>query len=139
VDTPVSLVDVFPTIADVLGIVPPSGLSGQSLLGLIREPETLAEPVFADLSRVYQLRAVISDGWKLIYDTQSPERSALYHLAIDSAEQRNLIDDEPERARALAERLTEHEALQAAQAAKQGGRAVGDDEIEALRELGYVD
>ncbi|MGD9495363.1 MAG: sulfatase [Armatimonadota bacterium] len=49
------------------------------------------------------MAALVQDGWELI--TAETGRDELYHLAVDPEETRDLIDDEPERARLMRETL----------------------------------
>ncbi len=94
---PVSLADVAPTIANLLGLTPAAGGGGISLVGRMTggppDPQRL---VFVDRiqhddrAQARQL-AVIDGRWKLIY--RAGKKSAkLYDLATDPGEQRPLTD-----------------------------------------------
>lgn len=117
VDTPVSLLDIAPTVLDVVGGPPPTGFMGRSLLGAIEASRGLLgwlrqlattgggptrERVFAELySYAPQpraagdgddpMRAVATKQWKLIVEPPGP-RETLFHLAVDSGE-RSPVDD----------------------------------------------
>lgn len=60
----VGLIDVAPTIVEIVGLDPSPAHRGQSLL----DPADPARPVFAETSRQASLRAVVSGDWKLISD-----------------------------------------------------------------------
>jgi choline-sulfatase len=72
VDTPVSLLDMFPTICDARGIEPPAGLPGRSLLPLARgeHDPTRADFAFSEYhahgvpSGMYMIRW---EKWKYVY------------------------------------------------------------------------
>jgi len=118
-DSPVQLVDLFPTILHAA--VPdeaPRLHHGVDLLGRL-EPQrpALSEYYRPDQAtrRFYEksspatrarfdpyrrrIRSVIDDGWKLIWGSDG--RHELYDLRSDPDELRNLYDDAPEKAREL--------------------------------------
>jgi len=91
---PVGLVDVFPTVCDLLGVPPPPSLDGRSLRPLW-EGRTLADrPIYFEslapnLNRGWApLRGVVSGNRKYI-DLPLPE---LYDLGADFSEERNLAE-----------------------------------------------
>lgn len=88
IETPVSLLDLGPTVMDLFGVETPSAAMGQSLAGcLLGEEPILTRPIFAEtrLMRTF----VTSDLMKLIMDTRSP-RVELYDLKKDPGETKNL-------------------------------------------------
>lgn len=96
VATPVSLLDVVPSVLDVLGL-PREGLEGRSLAGLARgEPAPPGERAFPawldEPGRGASMRALLSGRYKLIdsarrYDLPRAGEVALYDLALDPGEQ----------------------------------------------------
>jgi arylsulfatase A-like enzyme/Tfp pilus assembly protein PilF len=137
VRTPVSHVDLLPTVLDALGLEAPADLPGRSLLPAIAgetapERATYLEALSASLDRGWApLRAVVEGEVKYV-DLPLPE---LYDLRDDPREERNLVASragDVERLRARLARLRAGEANPAA--------AVEEDEatLEALRALGYV-
>jgi arylsulfatase A-like enzyme len=108
VDTPVSLVDVLPTVLDALGI-PPLETHGVSLLPAARgEPfDPGPRPLYHELLSVQTgvARGVIAGRYKLIDVTASydglVERRLLYDLTLDPREQTDLS----EQGREIADRL----------------------------------
>ncbi|MBW2260700.1 MAG: sulfatase [Deltaproteobacteria bacterium] len=105
VDTPVSLVDIVPTLLDLLGLEVPADLSGLSLLPLMQGQSLPERPLYAEVaSQSGVKRCIIEYPWKYIHDFGSVE-GELYDLEADPAESRDLVDLEPERAAALREKL----------------------------------
>jgi len=105
---PVQLMDLAPTILDILGVSRPRTFMGRSFYPLIRGEEWKERPIFSE-SAVPDLinlkydtsRYIVSvtyKGWKLIYDliNSKEPRLELYDLTKDFNERVNLVEDEPE-------------------------------------------
>jgi len=138
IDTPAGLVDVLPTIYDVLGQPRPEGLPGQSLVPLLRGDLPHAPPV--DVSGFLEgWRAALSGHHKLIQRAAS--NLALYDLEADPGEQHDLAADRPLTVRWLRGMLglmLHGEDARARDAAAPEHTRI-DAETEAqLRALGYV-
>jgi len=150
-DPPVSQIDLFPTVLELLGV---AGVTAElALPGRSVAPEleggagerTNREPAARDLYAetfvpfyTYgwaKLRSLRRAGWKYI-DAPAPE---LYHVAEDPKELENLFAREPERAAALAGRLAEIVAAEDEDDARAASRRPLDRESrEKLRSLGYL-
>lgn len=104
---PVSLMDLVPTILDLLGIEVTNQFDGNSLLPLIkyREDEYRTKFTLSELSRKYA--CVIRGNWKLIanYGDSSFE---LYNLEEDHGEKNNLVTTRPDIRQELEEIIKEH-------------------------------
>lgn len=95
-------IDVLPTVLDLLGVPPPAVTQGRSLLPLIRgKPATAAPQVFAETTTCgrscpegqdqSRLQAIRTPTWKLIRaEDAAGERFALYHVASDRGERRDV-------------------------------------------------
>ena len=136
----VSLVDLMPTVLGSLGVEIPEGIEGIDL-----GPSWCAVPlapnrvVFAEADKWMGMvdgnfrRAVMRGDFKLLRDGLSG-RAEVYDLSADPDETHNLAGAVPELVKALSLELERFEA---------GGRELddsfelSDEEIEALRELGY--
>jgi arylsulfatase A-like enzyme/Tfp pilus assembly protein PilF len=134
--SPVRLVDVMPTILDLVG-VSAGTLDGRSVRPLFDtgatadDPGSYFEALNANLTRNWApLKGIVRNQLKLV-DLPVPE---LYDLAADPGESRNLYASQRERARDLEARLDRVNA-----GAAPPTRAAVDSDAEArLRSLGYV-
>ena len=137
VSGPVRLVDILPTVLDVLSIPVPGDLDGGSLLpiaaGVSVEDigETYFEALSGQLNRGWApLHGVIRRGWKYI-DLPIPE---LYELTEDPNEEINLALREPGQAKELGDLLRNLRASDAGVTP----RAESAETRERLRSLGYL-
>lgn len=90
VSTPVSLVDLGPTILDVFGLATPGHFMGQSLTPFLRgESPTLTRPIAAEVRLMHML--IDHDGYKSIIDDRT-HIGEVYDLGQDPGEHRNLND-----------------------------------------------
>jgi arylsulfatase A-like enzyme len=137
VQRPVSLVDVFPTVAAALKLAAPRQIDGQNLL----EPPAAPEHVFAEsfpggsLAAKTESRAIVTGALKLI--SASNGRKELYNLESDPAETRNLYPGD----KSIGEELTVQLARwvrAAAQGARSTPAPINKADMERLKSLGYV-
>lgn len=85
-----SSIDVAPTVLHLLGLPPHPAFQGIDLLGPMTPAARRDRPVFAvTQSPLAHQAAVVQHGWKLIYDERA-RRYALYDLANDPGEHRDL-------------------------------------------------
>lgn len=150
----VPLIDLPPTLLDLLGAAPPPSFQGRSFRGLLdggggdREAISAATHAGGRVRRgsapeVYRTVSCRRDGWKYIYDEEG-DREELYDLARDPAERVNLVDRRPDRAGPLRQRVREHMAMAEQKAARLGGGEAGrafheDEEVSRrLADLGYL-
>ncbi|MEW6363009.1 MAG: sulfatase-like hydrolase/transferase [Acidobacteriota bacterium] len=144
VEAPVSLVDLFSTIVEMMNIPGAPQTDGRSLVPLMRRPRAGAEPAWRDrplyceslFPKLYlrwaPLRAVEAGQWKYI---ESP-RPELYRIDNDPGETLNLLASSPGVA---AEMKTKLASFAAAGGTERFHRAALDDEtIAKLAGLGYV-
>jgi arylsulfatase A-like enzyme len=141
--TPVSHVDLAPTLLDLAGVGAGEGWQGRSLAGVIRaagEPEP--RPVIMEIAGEPAMppvrQSAVRDGrWKLITSFEDARWSdALYDVEADPAELRNLARTEPGVADRLRAMLRAGASGAAERVAIEGDE---DEEIaDRLRELGYL-
>jgi choline-sulfatase len=134
VDAPVQHVDVFPTVAELVGLQLPDGLPGRSLLSAVNDPGNDRVSYFEAMTGMLKrgwapLRGVIVGRDKYI-DLPVEE---LYDLAADPAERNNRFAAASDRARSLVAHLKSLDA-------KLPGEAVDEnaDARARLQSLGYV-
>jgi arylsulfatase A-like enzyme len=129
-------IDLFPTVAALLGVTPPPGLPGHDLLSSATERPVFSEthhgiaPGGGDM----HLLSVRTPGWKLIH-TPALARFELYDLARDPGEHDDRFGTVPE-GEHLVELLTAWE-----RAAPPPPQVTSPDPAlrEKLRALGYVE
>jgi arylsulfatase A-like enzyme len=147
VDAHVSTIDIMPTVLDLVGVpVPtPRAMVGTSLLPLITDG-SLGRTLYSE-GVLYgsSERALIENGFKLMYDDQQPELR-LFDAERDHRERTDLADRHPERVAEMSSRLNDiHHAAVDYQAARfpiMPDSLVSAEERErierALRALGYI-
>jgi len=87
----VELIDLYPTLADVVGLEPPSHLQGRSFRPLLGHPDRLGQKrlAYTVVRRGPNMGYAIRDQrWRY---TQWPDGEELYHLTTDSHERVNLV------------------------------------------------
>ncbi len=142
VATPVALVDVVPSLLDVLGLPAPpdSRFEGRTLP--LAAPEALhelaAEPVYSEtMARQRWLQSIVLGRWKLIADRKS-DRLRLFDLEADPGERRNLAKANPETALELAETLNAWSTRIGTERRAGATPSFSAEELERLRALGYL-
>ncbi len=115
-DTPVSSLDLFPTILKACGVALPKGLPGLDLTdqSAVAARKTLAGECythnFVDMSQPatsLRWRWILEDGWKLIVPAPQNEKGnpELYRVTDDPHEEKNLAAAEPGRVAAMRSKL----------------------------------
>ena len=153
VDTLVRVVDIFPTILDLVGLPIPSGLDGISLVPAIRGKllpplwaygESGRDYVGVDPERFFpgvegKHRMIRTADWKLVYilRPEGPEYR-LYDLRNDPGELTNVAAQHPDRVAELREKLEPFLAVDDHRD-KRPDRPLTAGELEQLRQLGYAD
>ena len=130
-DVPVSHVDIYPTVARLLGRPAPDNLPGQSLIDA-RDPARTSyfEAMTPMLSRGWAPLSGVLAGREKYIELPIDE---LYDLAADPKEARNLVATQPERTRALGAELRRFSAALPADA-----RSESAEVRQRLQALGYV-
>ena len=96
--TPVSLIDVMPTILQLARVkVPSTEIRGTSLLKFVTRPDLDHPPLFMEMlkdSTHSSRRAMVDWPWKLHY-SRDYNRYKLFDLSKDPFEEIDRSDDEP--------------------------------------------
>jgi arylsulfatase A-like enzyme/tetratricopeptide (TPR) repeat protein len=135
----VRLIDLAPTVLDLLGINSPSEMSGTSLIPRMNATEKIkrvaySESLYSELHYGWSsLISITTDQYKYI---QAP-RPELYDLKEDSGELVNLIYDKPHIAKALHNQIEEIVSTYSRKDQKSVSRMDMETE-EKLRALGYI-
>jgi arylsulfatase A-like enzyme/Flp pilus assembly protein TadD len=141
IDDIAGIVDIVPTVCDLLGIEPPAGIQGENLGGYFsnERPESEERHLFCEslYPTKYEgntLLCVTSERWKYIQTT----RPELYDLQNDPGEQTNLADAEPQRVRILKDRLAQVLEESVRQEKGQEDAPLDAEALKHLHSLGYV-
>lgn len=156
VDGTVQLMDVMPTLIDLAGLRPPPGMQGRSLAAALREgspaaalpPRPAISEKFARAGAVGAEEvgsvALFSDGWKLIRNAERPSGMAefeLYDHRTDPLDRTDVAAQHPDIVQRLAREMAAWRTMAAGARLKpdgEGAAALGKDELERLRALGYI-
>ena len=148
VETPVGLIDVVPTLCDLLGIPKRKEFEGTSFLPLLTSGKSVEQkPIFTMAGENFPFQRVIRWGpWKLVHVLSEVDRSLmtgqeyeLYNLADDPGETQNLIDTFPEQAGRLKSALLSWDKNQEKEKVTQDEKIQHDKfSIDMLKSLGYV-
>ncbi len=100
----VELVDIYPTLADLAGLAPPSNLAGASLRPLLAQPDAAWDrPAFTQVQRKdFPGHSVRTERWRYIEWDGGGRGVELYDHENDPRELRNLAND-PRHAAVVAE------------------------------------
>lgn len=136
----VELIDLYPTMLELLGIRAVEGLQGGSFAAGLRGGSLAPAQAFAETIKLQrpQIFAYVDGDWKLIRTEVSgrPIATNLFNLAVDPGEQNDWAAREPARVEALLEGLERQRALnRQIKPALASGRAPAPS---SLAGLGYV-
>jgi arylsulfatase A-like enzyme len=148
---PAELIDVLPTVLELLGVPAPSDLHGRSLVPLLERPGAggAGKPAFSEYYDT-EIRTVLAGDWKLVENPDEifPECFAgvpqdfypiaaveLYDLSQDPQETANLASRYPQRVEELRELIRRRFAGLSRNIRQQ---EVPEELKEELRALGYV-
>jgi arylsulfatase A-like enzyme len=139
----VGLVDVLPTLCDLLGVAPPAGFEGRSLVPLLEGKRSPGETEAYSEAILYgpEWKAITGERWKLVR-REDDGSIALFDLEADPGETRNLAESDAARVRAMEARLDDWIRRCEARAESVPAAAVVDMDAEVmsrLRTLGYAD
>jgi len=143
VDGIVSLVDVFPTVCDVLDLRPPPVMHGRTLLTASAQTdrlivaESFPHEIWRPLHRRFRRleRAGFSGPWKVI--VSSSGKREIYRWRDDAAERNDLYATAPE-AKTLVGRLTLWTAGIASGPHPGPSTPLNKETLDRMRSLGYV-
>jgi len=137
----VGLIDIAPTVCSLLGIKRPPQVQGVDLSAHLEgavpgdeDRAIYAESLTPTKYNANALVALVTRRWKYIQTT----RPELYDLANDPTESNNLAASEPDRTKAMQDRLHRTIERQCRQADKDSRLAMEAKDLRRLEALGYV-
>lgn len=140
---PVSIVDIMPTILDILEIDPVDTMAGRSLLPVLKGEQATNRSLFSERRTIDKLPkpflagadySIIRDGWHLIFSTN--RGIELYNMVEDPAEVSDLVQ-EREKIDALTGELRRW-LDQLKPLFGPSGFETDEEAIEGLKDLGYA-
>ena len=143
ITTPVSMIDLMPTLLDLLDVPLPEPVQGRSVAAAARGEELVPRPVISEYSthQAGAFQQAVRIGNERLVLPAAPAR--LFDLATDPGEQRDVLADRPERAAALTAELdrwrTDCARLVPRFSPSGTGVAPDPDTLRRLRALGYVE
>ncbi|MAI80577.1 MAG: hypothetical protein CL917_16670 [Deltaproteobacteria bacterium] len=151
IDTPVSLVDIAPTILSIAGLPVDEDIDGLDLMPLMTgEPSSLFQNRFLYgeaagglsyalmMDNIYPIyRSVRRGRYKLIHDSKK-ERSWLYDLTEDPGETRDISKEHPEVASQLLKEMMHRHSDSNFNPSEKDKVNLDSKDLEQLRALGYI-
>lgn len=133
----VQLVDIYPTVADTLGLDAALPGDGQSLLALL---DGRTEPIELGYTRRHDTNVVRTNDWKLFHDAKN-DQWELYDLVEDPGEQKNIYDSDDSGTRDALKTELETFYYTDTEAGAQGeaARELTPEQREELEALGYFE
>ena len=105
VDSQVRLIDVMPTLYDLLGIDPTEPMQGKSLVTRIQGIEDADLPAFSErFQTTYAVQSLRADGYRLLHDRKLAA-PVLFDTNADPLNQVNIAPQNPERTEAMKAKL----------------------------------
>ena len=154
VHQPVELVDVLPTLLDLLGLEQPDCQHGSSLVAYLERPDRggAGKPAYSQYGE-QKIRTFRQANWKLVVNPDehlpvcmadtAPDlypipQVGLYDLETDPGETRDRSAEQPERVGELLDGLRRHEQSLCVPQGGTGVNAIDDDLRKELEAMGYV-
>jgi hypothetical protein len=141
IDQPVQLVDLYPTLLDLVGIDSEQSVSGRSLLPMVRGEALPVVAAFAENTTVDpQKKALRSSRYKLIRTFAGRESEvALYDLELDPGERTNIAATHPKVAAELSAEMLSRLTRNESDRVEAGFSPVMDPRLRRqLESLGYL-
>jgi arylsulfatase A-like enzyme len=144
INTPVSLIDLAPTILELARVDSasfdlPVKFFSESFVPLIDRDVYIPRPVFVERPLLFDqnIKAVIFNGLLYIGGSESILHAKLFDITNDPGAYYDIIRDRPDEATFMAGLITEFEET-CAETSERIGATGMDEDIEKLRTLGYV-
>ncbi|MFT5441460.1 MAG: arylsulfatase A-like enzyme [Myxococcota bacterium] len=138
ISTIVPMMDLSPTLLELLGIAPPAQFEGRTLTPLIAGQEAQSQHRTV-ASEQRALKSILEFPWKLVRDEDGGE-ALLFNLVSDPGEENNLAATQPEVLARLNKQLSDRFEGHLGTAVPEVQPGIEDPELlERLRALGYIE
>lgn len=142
INSPVSLIDIPPTVCSLLGIESPSAIQGKDLNPYFEgrsqpypDRHIFCQSLGPTIYMANSLLGVVNDSYKYIQTT----RPELYNIIQDPQELDNLIDSQSNRARIMKDKLQQIlESTVRNEAASDAAHELDEQTLKRLETLGYL-
>ncbi len=144
VSEPVSVVDLLPTVLELVSLEIPLEVQGTSLVPILRGEPASPRPVYFEslYARLHhgwsELQSIVKEGWKYIEAPSATGEGELYELVADPEELDNRIAERPDLARRLREDLEELRRSRTDTPPLAFSPSLEADEKHQLEALGYL-
>lgn len=136
IESPVSLVDVFPTVLEWAGLTTETEIDGYSLMSYLNDGKSGAKMPEKRIliSELGDRKAIIDSRWKFIYNMDS-NSIELYDIKKDPAEMNNIAENRKDLTKRYFEIIKK---IIKKMAVSYSVRTLSEDELKNLRSLGYI-
>ncbi len=137
----VGLIDLMPTLLEMLSIEPPPGIQAESFYGLLRGGEWRPRPLLSEkMKQMPQIKSLVSGPWKLMGDIEQ-NQWALYNYEQDPLERQNVSAQYAAKFHEMLEYLRDLDEMNVELAKNVDAQDTGltPRDIQRLRSLGYID
>lgn len=154
IEQTVESMDVMPTILQICGLKPPSGIQGRSLAPILTDKSQTSYPVFSEKAATADVNSpapnetesysVVWNEWKLIRNVIRPEghlEFELYDHGKDPLDKNNVASLHPEIVKRYSKILEDWRKRAAAVRLKpdrEANQSLNQEELERMRSLGYI-
>jgi arylsulfatase A-like enzyme len=138
IDDVVSLIDLPPTVCELLDVSVPEPTQGRSLMPLLSGETMATTGGVISTAMSGKMLAYRTDTWKLFWRVEEG-KAELYDLDADPTESANVIDSHPEIAEEMRSRLEEHIEVTKATDTDLPEVTESKEVKQRLEDLGYVD
>jgi arylsulfatase A-like enzyme len=141
IDIAVSIVDIVPTVLEILDLEHPSAIDGRSLMPMTRGNAPIeVKEVYSELTPKWggSIRALIAYPWKLIHHSVRPEEYELYDIAEDPFETTDLSSHRSQVGDAMRDSLLRWIADKGDQRVASSIARIDKATHDQLKALGYV-